>query len=73
MTQKVSTNIDQLRIGQISTFPLYEQKNEDNALPAQEVKLVDFKIPRKKIRQRKRRINAKAMTADNTKSIDKTG
>ena len=60
MTQKVSTDIDQLRFGQISTFPLYEQKNEDNALPAQEVKLVDFKIPRKKIRQRKRRYQRKS-------------
>ena len=50
MTQKVSTDIDQLRFGQIYTFPLYDQKNEDNALPAQEVKLVDFKIPRRKVR-----------------------
>ena len=59
MTQNVSTDIDQLRLGQINTFPVYDQKNEDNAFPAQDVKTVDLKIPRRKVRQRKRRYQRK--------------
>ena len=59
MTQNVSTDIDQLRLGQINTFPVYDQKNEDKALSAQHVKAVDLKIPRRKVRQRKRRYQRK--------------